>query len=100
MLRELIAIAAIVVAAAGPAAAQTDLPQCWNDWSDARAVVKREGLVTVEQLVKQAPVRLGGDIVRVALCESKSGFTYRLVVREPSGTIRQVILDARLPFGQ
>ncbi len=98
MLRWLFAIAGTFVVAAGPAAAQMDVPKCLNDWSEASVVVRREGLVTVEQLVKQAPAHLGGDIVRVALCQSDTGFFYRLVVRDGSGSIRQVILDARQPF--
>lgn len=74
--------------------------ECFNDWSEARAVVKQHGLVTVETLLKQAPGRFGGEVVRTTLCRDGDRYFYRLVVREPSGTIRQVTVDARNPSGK
>ena len=99
MRRRLTALFAFVaVSATAPQAARAEASLCLSNWSEARAVVKREGLVTVEQLVKLVPVKFGGDILRIALCQSDDAFTYRLVIREPSGIIRQLTVDARQPF--
>lgn len=79
--------------------ARAEAPQCYSDWSQARAIVSREGLVTVDELVKHGPSKLGGEILRTILCQDGAVFTYRLVVRDSSGTIRQVVVDARRPLG-
>jgi uncharacterized membrane protein YkoI len=80
--------------------AQTGAPTvgCFADWSEAAAVVKAEGLVTVEQLTKLAPAKLGGDIVRTTLCNTESGYTYKLVIRSASGKMSTVSVDAKNPF--
>lgn len=98
MRRRLAAVAAILSATSGSELARAQSVQCMTDWSEARSVVAAESLTTVEQVVKQAPSKLGGDVVRLALCRSKDGFTYRLVLRDPSGNMRLVIVDARHPF--
>ena len=71
---------------------------CFSDWSAASILVKAEGLVTIEQLTKLAPSKLGGEIVRSTLCETKTGFVYKLVVRDKSGIVKSLIVDAKHPF--
>jgi uncharacterized membrane protein YkoI len=71
---------------------------CFSDWSQASVIVKAEGLVTIEQLTKAGAARLGGEIVRSTLCEGKSGYVYKLVVRDAQGQLKNVILDAKTPF--
>ena len=71
---------------------------CFSDWSAASVIVKNEGLVTVEQLTKLAPTKLGGEIVRTILCEASGGYVYKLVVRDGAGHVKNVVLDARHPF--
>ena len=95
--RTVLPLIAATVLAAVPAAG-ADAPRCLNDWSAARAIVKREGLTTVDQLMAQAPAKLGGDVVRLALCHDGETYTYRLTVREPTGALRQFIVDALKPF--
>ena len=101
------ALAATLVlgALAGSSVAQAQSPEpptypvCFSDWSTARAIVNREGLMTIDKLSALAPSQLGGDILRTTLCQDRSHFTYRLVIREPSGLIRSVTVDAHAPFG-
>lgn len=78
------------------AVAQADA--CFSDWSAASIIVKAESLVTVEQLTKLAPAKLGGDVVRSALCETKSGFVYKLVIRDKTGQLKSHVVDAKHPF--
>lgn len=61
-------------------------------------MVKAEGLVTIDQLTKLAPAKLGGEIVRSSLCESKAGFVYKLVVRTVGGQMKSIEVDAKHPF--
>lgn len=98
MRRRLAVVAVVLSATSGSELARAQSVQCMADWSEARAVVAAERLTPVEQVVKQAPSKLGGDVVRLVLCRSKDGFTYRLVVRDPSGNMRLVTVDARQPF--
>lgn len=80
----------VVLAAAAPAA-QAD---CLNDWGAAAEVVRANGLKTVEQLTKSSPQQLDGQIIKATLCEEAGGFIYRLVVRDGSGQMKNVVLDA------
>ena len=80
-----------------PLGAQAQSGACLPDWSAASIVVKAEGLVTVEQLAKLAATRVRGEIVRTALCEDKSGYVYKLLVREGSGQVKTIIVNAKQP---
>jgi uncharacterized membrane protein YkoI len=71
---------------------------CFSDWSAASVIVRNESLVTVEQLTKLAPTKLGGEIVRTTLCEGTGGYIYKVVVRNSAGHVKNVVLDARHPF--
>ncbi len=88
----------------GVAAGTTAVPavaedrHCFETWSDAAAVVRREQLIAVEQLNRYAKAELGGSIVKATLCSVGPGYVYRLVVRLPGGLMRFMSLDARKPF--
>jgi len=71
---------------------------CFSDWSAASILVKAEGLVTIDQLTTAASAKLGGEIVRSTLCETKAGFVYKLVVRTKNGQMKAVSVDAKNPF--
>jgi uncharacterized membrane protein YkoI len=71
---------------------------CFADWATASRIVAAEGLVTLDQLSKLAQGKLGGEIVRSSLCEVKTGFVYKLVVRDAEGRLKNVLLDAKTPF--
>ncbi len=79
-------------------AAQAADDACFSDWAAASVLVKAEGLVTIEQLTKLAPSKLGGQIVRSTLCEAKTGYVYKLVVRTSAGQMKSIEVDARQPF--
>jgi hypothetical protein len=87
----LAAAAVAVVTTAGAAHAET----CYDDWGAAGDIVRQEGLVTVESLAAKAAAELGGDIIKATLCEGDSGYIYRLVVRDPRGQLRSVMVPAR-----
>ncbi len=86
-----------------PAAAFAQAGACFSDWSTAGAVVKSHALVPVDQLTKLAPSKLGGEIVRISLCEAHDGapgFVYRLILREAGGGLKTHTLDAKHPFSR
>jgi uncharacterized membrane protein YkoI len=80
------------------ASAASAADACFSDWSAASIMVKTEGLVTLDQLTKLAPAKLGGEIVRSSLCEARTGFVYKLVVRTKDGQMRSISVDAKHPF--
>lgn len=84
---------AITLAPAAPRA-----EDCHADWAEALDVIKREKLVTMEQLSTQARARDAGDILRTTLCVVQGRFVYRLVVRDRKGQLKNLIVDARKPF--
>ena len=71
---------------------------CLSDWSAASVLIKTEGLVTLDHLTKLAPSKLGGDVVRSALCEGKTGYVYKLIVRDKTGQLKTHVVDAKTPF--
>ena len=71
---------------------------CIADWSVAANIVRGKGLATVETLSQRAKTKLVGSIVQTMLCQSRSGYHYRMVVRAPDGRLHTVIVDAANPF--
>ena len=86
----LLAAAALLVP--GPAAAS---PRCYGDWSDAAPVVVREQLRSARDVQDMARLELGGEVVRIVLCEDDGSFVYRLVLRRLDGRIGTLTVKAR-----
>ena len=81
----------------GGAARAAEADRCFADWSSAVPVVQAERLAPVRDLHNQVRHRRLGELVRVTLCTEQERYVYRLLVREPSGNIAAVIVDARAP---
>jgi len=75
-----------------------DRNSCFDDWSVAASAVKRNGLVSVEELSARAKKKLSGQIVKTTLCRTKQGFAYLVVVRTLEGRLETFWTDARNPF--
>lgn len=74
-------------------AAQAD--DCLNDWGIAGEIVRRENLITVEEVAKALADDGVGQIVRSTLCRQAEGYVYRLVIRAPGGQLRTSIMQAK-----
>ena len=72
--------------------------ECFADWSVATPIVKKEGLVTVEELTPLAKTRFNGDVVKVTLCEENGAYVFRLVIKDGRGNLKTVTVDAKNPF--
>ncbi len=73
--------------------------RCYADWAKASSVVKEQGLASVEQMTERSRGRIKGAIVKTQLCEAEGGgWYYRVVVREPTGQLRSLNVDAADPF--
>ena len=71
---------------------------CFADWSTALPIVQREILTPVRDLHIQVRRRNIGDLVRITLCTEGDRYIYRLLLREPTGNVAAIIVDARKPF--
>jgi uncharacterized membrane protein YkoI len=91
-------VAALTVVALSGRVAPAQENTCIADWSVAAPIVRKEGLVTVEQLSTLARSRLSGEIVKTALCEQKGGYVFRLLVKGMNGQLKNVTVDAKAPF--
>lgn len=89
---------ALPLLTAAGAGARAGEEACYDDWSEAAAIVKREGLVTVAELTAQVRAKVGGRVLRTQLCEDNGSFSYRLIIRSPHGDVKPVVVDARHPF--
>jgi hypothetical protein len=99
------ALAAFVLAAflslsQAPAAIGQQSVRCFEDWSDAAPIVLKEKLLPVGDIQAWARKRLKGNVIRVTLCQDGERYTYRVLVREPKGRIRNRIVEARGPLDQ
>lgn len=98
--------AMVVAASAVGAAMVLSAPErvsaatCLSNWAEAAQVVTREKLVTVEALTALTRNLLAGDLVRTSLCEENGRYVYKIVVREPGGSLRNLAVDARKPFAR
>ncbi len=90
----LILILTVATNGGGAAAGET----CFADWSVASPIVKKEGLVAVEQLTPTAKMRFNGDVVKVTLCEDNGVYIYRLIVKDSRGNLKTETVDAKNPF--
>jgi hypothetical protein len=95
-----ILLAMLLTATSVPSSAHADEGACFSDWSSASAAVRENGLVTAEELTRLAPKHLGGDLVRLSLCELNSEYTYRLIVRTTTGLLKTYVVDAKQPFNR
>lgn len=89
---------AIVAGAAAAGATDARLDRCYDDWSSAAPIVRREALMPTRAVNDMARERKLGDIVRITLCERRGQFVYRLVLLEAKGRLIEQIVDARRPF--
>ncbi len=73
---------------------------CYNDWGLAGEIVRREKLITVQQLTQANAAGLIEAIVKTTLCKDGDDYIYKLVVRDAKGQLKTVVVDARNPgFG-
>ncbi|HPG89631.1 MAG TPA: hypothetical protein PLD46_08245 [Hyphomicrobium sp.] len=86
--------AALVVAGlATPAAAE----ECLTDWGTAGQIVRREKLMTVQQLTQSEQVLLPGKPIKTTLCKVGDDYIYKVVVRTSGGGLQTIVVDARQP---
>jgi uncharacterized membrane protein YkoI len=101
MLRIIFMAAALLTAAAlpveRPAAQDLQDLKCAPDWSYGAMIVRKEGLLTVEQLTAIVEAKIDGEIVKTTLCESGGKYVFKLVVRQ-RGQFKTLTVDARKPF--
>ena len=83
----------VVAGGADPAAAE----DCYADWGVAGEIVRREKLVTVQQLTQANSAGLIDAIVKTTLCKDGDDYIYKLVVRGAGGQLKTVVVDARSP---
>lgn len=88
----LITLASAVAATLAPAASQADV--CLPDWGIAGEIVRRENLITIEELRSEILPAGQGQIVKSTLCRSAKGYVYRFVVRDRAGQLRNTVVPA------
>lgn len=85
------AIAAAVMLPCSPGFAV----DCLSDWGMAGQIVRRENLITVEEVSRSLAADGIGELVKTTLCRSDDGYFYRLVIRSPTGQLRTTVMTAR-----
>jgi hypothetical protein len=91
--RALAATAAAVTLTLASASSQAD--DCLNDWGMAGQIVRRENLITVEEVSKSLAADGIGQLVKTTLCRSEAGYFYRLVIRSPTGQLKTTVMTAK-----
>lgn len=69
--------------------------ECLADWGIAGEIVRREGLVTVEEVAREILPGGRGQILKSTLCRKSTGYVYKIVVRDSSGRLRSTIVPAQ-----
>lgn len=82
------------LAASASAGVTATADDCYADWGVAGEVVRREKLLTVEQLAATAAADLAGSIVKSTLCKNDGGYAYQLVVRDRDGHLKSAVVPA------
>lgn len=90
------ASAALLIAAAFTGTVRAE--ECLPDWGEAGEIVRRQKLVTVQQLLSSAQQTFKGQIMKTTLCKDGDDYIYKVVVRQANGQFRTVVVDARNPL--
>lgn len=69
---------------------------CLSDWGMAGQIVRRENLMTVEEVSRSLAADGIGQLVKTTLCRSPDGYFYRLVIRILTGQLRTSVITARV----
>lgn len=69
---------------------------CLTDWGMAGQIVRRENLITVEEVSKSLEADGIGELVKTTLCRSRDGYFYHLVIRSPTGQLTTSVITARV----
>lgn len=85
--------AAVVASSAWAAVAKAE--DCMPDWGQAGAIVRAEKLLSVNELTKLVAEDIGGTIIQATLCKDSDDYIYKLVVKDKTGQLKTVVLDAR-----
>lgn len=91
-------LAGMMLLGAASLAAPARADECMTDWGTAGEIVRREKLMTVQQLTQTDTMRLPGTVVRTTLCKVGDDYVYKLVVRGVGGALKNVVVDARIPM--
>lgn len=92
-IRALAAAASLLATALSPVPSYAD-DGCVSDWGAAGTIVREQGLRTVEQVAREGRNGVAGKIVQATLCQAGARYVYRLVVRDPSGLLKNVVVEA------
>jgi hypothetical protein len=68
---------------------------CLSDWGMAGQIVRRENLITVEEVSRSLAADGLGELVKTTLCRSPEGYFYRLVIRMPTGQLKTTVMTAK-----
>lgn len=86
---------AVVAAAISLPCAPVCALDCLTDWGMAGQIVRRENLITVEEVSRSLAADGIGVLVKTTLCRSADGYIYHLVIRSPTGQLRSVVMTAK-----
>ncbi|CCB65592.1 MULTISPECIES: hypothetical protein [unclassified Hyphomicrobium] len=68
---------------------------CMTDWGMAGQIVRRQNLITVEEVSRSLAADGVGVLVKTTLCRSDDGYFYRLVIRSPTGQLKTTVMNAK-----
>ena len=68
---------------------------CLSDWGLAGQIVRKENLLTVEEVAKSLTADGVGQLVKTTLCRSAQGYFYRLVILSPTGQLKSSVMSAK-----
>jgi hypothetical protein len=87
---------AVTAAAAFVLPAAVCAEDCLTDWGMAGQIVRRENLITVEDVSKSLAADGIGELVKTTHCRSPEGYVYRLVIRVPTGQLRTSVITSKV----
>lgn len=84
----------LMAALAMPAHAAGAPPGCL-DWTEARPIIRSQGLISSSDVEKRLIGAYGGQVLAVHLCERNQAFVYDVVMLDGQGRVRKIVVDAR-----
>ena len=94
-----VAIALLIAFAPAPHVVATAAEeQCFQDWSEAAPVVRKEALRSAKDVRDLARKHRKGQVLTITLCQDSGKYVYKLVILGEAGRVENVTVDALAPF--
>lgn len=93
--RIFLAAAALAATAGLASLAWAESGRCFDNWDEARPIIRANGLVSGKQVIELAKTRSADEFLKAQLCERDGGYVYLIHFLTGDGELKTLEYDAK-----